>query len=316
MDMQKNTFDAFRQIETLEKILSDCVEKDNELVKLIDSLDDQIFCIQKDSDNDYIITYNEGKIAQDYNLKTSQIKGNKIRKMIGEELYANLKVNYDKAFEGEIVKYRGFSLHNRYYSTVLTPFKRDDKGKVYEIIGNTQDITEQYFTEEKFKEQTEILNYIIDLNPYGIQICDAKGFHLSCNKAFLELFIFPPPPEWSLFNDPSLKESGFNEKFLLVTKGEIIRTPPIWYNPHVFDPQFPDNPICISVVIFPVFLSDGKLENIVLMFEDITNSMKAEEDLAKRIEELEAIHDVTVNRELKMKQMEEEIEDLKIRLKN
>jgi PAS domain-containing protein len=313
MDLQKKTEEAFRKIEILEKILSEKMEKDHELVKLIESLDDQIFCIQKDEDNDYIIIYNEGKIAEENNLRTRQIKGNKIRDMNGEELYATLKGYYDRAFEGEVVKYRGFSRNDRYYSTVLSPFKRKDDGTVHEIIGNTQDITEQYYTEERFKEQTQILNYIIDLNPYGIQICDAKGYHVSANKAFLDLFIFPPPPEWSLFNDPSLK-AKFTEKFMQVTKGEIINTPPIWYNPHDFDPQFPDHPICIGSVIFPIFLSDGKLENIVLMFEDITNKVKAEEDIIKRIEELEDIHDSTVNRELRMQQMEEELEELRKRL--
>jgi PAS domain-containing protein len=315
MDIQKKTEEALQKIEVLEKILAENLEKDNELEKLIESLDDQIFCIQKDKDNDYIITYNEGKIAENYNLKTEQIKGNKIREMNGEELYATLKVYYDKAFEGEVVKYRGFSRNDRYYSTVLSPFKKNADGTVFEIIGNTQDITEQYFTEERFKEQTEILNYIIDLNPYGVQICNSRGYHVSANKAFLELFIVPPPPEWSLLNDPSLK-AKFTEKFMQVTRGEIINTPPIWYNPHDFAPQFPDNPICIGSVIFPVFLSNGKLENIVLMFEDITTRVKAEEDIIKRIEELEAIHDSTVNRELKMKQMEEEIEELKRRLNN
>jgi PAS domain-containing protein len=315
MDLQKKTQEAAKRIKLLEKILEENIETDHELERLIQSLDDQIFCIQKDEDDDYIITYNEGKIAEDFNLKTEQIKGNKIRKMNGEELYATLKVYYDRAFEGEVVKYRGFSRFDRYYSTVLTPFKRRSDETVYEVIGNTTDITEQYYTQEKFKERTEILNYIIDLNPYGIQICNAKGYHLSCNKAFLEMFIVPPPPEWSLLNDPMLKEK-FTEEFLQVTKGEIINTPPIWYNPRDFGPQFPDNPICIGSVIFPVFLSNGKLENIVLMFENITNRIAAEEDIIKRIEELEAIHDSTVNRELKMKQMEEEIEELKRRLNN
>ena len=313
MDLQKKTQEAVKRIKSLEKILEQNIETDHELERLIQSLDDQIFCIQKDEDNDYIITYNEGKIAESFNLKTEQIKGNKIRVMNGEELYATLKGYYDRAFNGEVVKYRGFSRFDRYYSTVLTPFKRRSDGTVYEVIGNTTDITEQYYTQEKFKERTEVLNYIIDLNPYGIQICNAKGYHLSCNKAFLDMFIVPPPPEWSLLSDPMLKEK-FNEEFLQVTKGEIINTPPIWYNPRNFGPQFPDNPICIGSVIFPVFLSNGKLENIVLMFENITNRIAAEEDIIKRIEELEAIHDSTVNRELKMKQMEEEIEELKRRL--
>jgi len=312
--MQEKLEEALNQINSLEKTLEESLEKGNELMKLIESLEDQIFCFQKDEDNDFILTFAEGKVAEDNQLRTSQVKGRKTRNIIGEELYDTLREYYEKAFEGEVVKYRGFMLNNRYYSTVLSPFKRNEDGAVYEILGNTTDITEQYFTEEKFKESTEILNYIIDLNPYGIQICDAKGHHIRHNKAFLDLFVFPPPPQWSLFNDPALVQSGFIEKFMQVTKGEKINTPPIWYNAHLINPQVPDRPICIGSSVFPVFLSDGKLENIVLMFEDITNRMKAEEDIIKRIEELEAIHDSTVNRELKMKQMEEEIEEVKRKL--
>ena len=64
MDLQKKTEEAFHRIEILEKTLAEKMEKDSELVKLIESLDDQIFCIQKDKDGDYIITYNEGKLIK------------------------------------------------------------------------------------------------------------------------------------------------------------------------------------------------------------------------------------------------------------
>ena len=103
MDLQKKTLEAVKRIKSLEKILELNIETDHELERLIQSLDDQIFCIQKDEDNDYIITYNEGKIAESFNLKTEQIKGNKIRVMNGEELYATLKGYYDRAFNGEVV---------------------------------------------------------------------------------------------------------------------------------------------------------------------------------------------------------------------
>jgi PAS domain-containing protein len=316
MDLQMKMQEGVQRKKFLEKLLEENIERDKELMKLFESLDDQIFCIQKDKDNDYIITFNEGKVAEFYNLKTAQIKGTKIRNIIGEELYAKLRVYYDQAFEGEIVKYRGFTLHDRYYSTVLSPFKRDEKGVIYEIIGNTTDITEQYYTEERFKEQTEILDNIIERNPYSIQILDAEGYHIKENQAFKDLFKSVPNKDWSILKDPLIKEGGLYEKLLLVMKGQVITTPPIWYNAHWVDPKYPDILICTGSVVFPVFLSSGKLENIVLMFEDITNRVKAEEDIIKRIEELEAIHDSTVNRELKMKQMEEEIEDLKRKLSN
>ena len=72
MNLQKKTEEALQRIKSLEKILEDKIETDNELMKLIESLDDQIFCIQKDEDDDYIITFNEGKIAENFNLKTDQ----------------------------------------------------------------------------------------------------------------------------------------------------------------------------------------------------------------------------------------------------
>lgn len=314
MDLQLQCEEALKKIKLLEQTLEENLQKDNELIKLIESLDDQIFRIRKNDTGDYIITYNEGKVADNYNLRTAQIKGNRIRDMIGEELYASLKPYYDEAFKGEIVKYRGFSFKDRYFSTVLTPFMKDENGNVVEIIGNTQDITEQYYTEEKFKEKTEILKNIIDKNPFGIQILNAGGYHLDCNKAFLDLFIMPPPPQWSLFDDPLIKQSGYQDRLLLLKKREVTSTPPMWYNPHDISPEFPDNPICISTVIFPVFLADGTLENVVLMFENITAKVKAEEDLKKRINELEEFHDLTVGRELKMKEMEAEIEALKKQL--
>lgn len=310
MDLQNKIDASQKEILLLEKKLKNLFEEEKEISSLIESLDDQIYRIRKDKDGDYIIMYNEGKIAEKYGLRTKQIQGKKMRQLVGDELHFSLKPYYDRAFHGEIVNYRGFKLNDRYYSTVLSPFKKNKDGIITEIIGNTQDITEQYYTEEKFNEKTEVLNNIIELNPYGIQICDAEGHHLKCNKAFLDLFIFPPPPQWTLFNDQLIKKSEFNDKMHLITKGKMITTPPMWYNAHLIDPNVPDNLICISTVIFPVFIVGNKLENIVLMFEDITHKIHIEEDLKKRIEELEAFHDMTVNRELKMKQIEEKIEEL------
>ncbi|MFA4853025.1 MAG: PAS domain-containing protein [Bacteroidales bacterium] len=349
MDLQKKYENAQQKINILEKRVAENLGKANELLKMIGTLDNQIFCCQKNKNDEYIIIFNEGKIAEEYNHSTEQTKGNKLRDLIGDELYSKLKPYYDQAFNGEIVKYKGFQFEERYVSTILSPFKKRQDGTVTEIIGNTQDITElskeRYFStiltplkkrqdgtvieivgntkditelyhiEEKYKETMEILDKIIELNPYSIQILDADGHHISGNKAFIELFIAAPPNEWTIFNDPLLKER-FGEKLISLIKEEVVTTPQTWYNPHFVDPNCPDNPICISSVSFPVFLSDGKLECIVVMHENITGRMKAEEDLKTRITELEDFHDLTVGRELKMKKMEEEMEELKKKIKN
>ncbi len=52
------------------------------------------------------------------------------------------------------------------------------------------------------------------------------------------------------------------------------------------DDKYPDNLICIGSVVFPVFLSHGKLEYIVLMHEDITDRINAQEALRKNGERM------------------------------
>ena len=57
------------------------------------------------------------------------------------------------------------------------------------------------------------------------------------------------------------------------------------------------------------------LEGIFILSQDITERKKAEEELKKRIEELEEFHRVTVGRELKMIELEKKVNELVERLK-
>ena len=129
------------------------------------------------------------------------------------------------------------------------------------------------------RKNTDVLNRIIEHNPYSIQILNADGYHIRENKAFLNLFKTVPDEKWSILQDPQIKESGLGELLQHVLKGELVQTPPVWYNAHFVDPKYPDHRVCIGSVIFPVFLSDGSLEFIVLMHEDITDRMVAREEL-------------------------------------
>jgi cell shape-determining protein MreC len=52
----------------------------------------------------------------------------------------------------------------------------------------------------------------------------------------------------------------------------------------------------------------------IAIFDDITNQKKIEKDLRARIEELETFYQVSINRELKMKQLKDENEKLKSEL--
>jgi transcriptional regulator with PAS, ATPase and Fis domain len=303
---------ALCKIKELQKAIWEAQEKAKNLTDITKSLETQIFRVAKDKKGKYIAVFSEGQIAEKFKITTADVMGKTVSSIFGESLYQELKPFYDKAFKGETAHYRGFLFRKRYFSTILTPFSYDTDGTVLEVSGITQDINELYDTEKKYKEMTEVLNNIIEYNPYSIQICDSDGYQIKYNNAFLNIFKSSPSKEWSLFNDPMLKQSGLFEEILKVKDGKIVEIPEIWYNSHDVDPKYPDNLVCLRAIHFPIFNAKHELENVILMHEDITSKMS----LKKRVRELEEFHDLAGGRELLMKNMEKELEELKTKLKN
>jgi len=287
MDLQKELQEAREEIRLLKAKVEENLQKANFTVNMIKALNDiHIFCCRVDENNNRILIFNEGKIAEIDNACTKNIKGKKLEDVMGEKLYSELKPYYDRAFNGEVVKYGGSYCKDRYYTTILTPFNRNEDGTASEVIGNTHDITDVYLSEIETKEKTEILKNIIEHNPYSIQILDAEGHHISGNKAFLKLFHQDPPKEWSIFSDPFVSQRHA-DKLVKAFQNDVVVTPPTWYNAHLINPIFPDNPICIGSVLFPVLLSGNKVEYII-MHEDITARVLAEDELIKAKEKAES----------------------------
>jgi len=161
----------------------------------------------------------------------------------------------------------------------------DDDGKLEKIIHIATDITDRKQVERELKE-------IISKNPMSIQIVDRKGYTVNVNAAHTKLFGSVPPPEYSIFDDVQLKKQGFKELFERVQKGEVVHFPDTHFNIHDFDSSYPDMPIWVRGVIFPLIGSNGKPERYVLMQDDITERKKAEEDLYNSHKLLQRIIDL------------------------
>ena len=160
------------------------------------------------------------------------------------------------------------------------------------------DITER-------KQAALTLAEIIEKNPMSIQIVDKEGYTLQTNPAHTKMFGIVLPPDFSIFNDSQLAKQGFKEIFERAKKGEIIYYPDSYYNVHDLSPEFPDVPVCVRGVIFPLTDSNGNPERFVLMHADITERKKAEDLLQQErndwkntfdsIADLITIHDKNFN---------------------
>mgnify|MGYP000844878632 FL=1 len=64
-----------------------------------------------------------------------------------------------------------------------------------------------------------------------------------------------------------------------VQNGEELVFPEILYNANKINPRFPDKPVWIKAIVFPLMGSDNKPEKYVIMHQDITQERKKQKDI-------------------------------------
>ncbi len=178
--------------------------------------------------------------------------------------------------------------------------------EIYKMKISMQSTIETLFNEIAERRQAEeFLQNIITNNPISIQIVDNEGFTLQINDANAKLFGLAPPPEFCVFTDPQILGQGQAELLQKAKNGEVVYLPDMYYNVHDFSPDFPDKPIWIKVVIFPILGTDGKPERLVLMHEDIThrklseNALIAAKDIAEESNRLKSSFLANMSHELR-----------------
>ncbi len=153
--------------------------------------------------------------------------------------------------------------------------KYDENGNLISFQSTVRDITER-------KKSRAVIQDIIDKNPMSIQILDLEGYTLQTNLAHTTLFGVQPPANYSMFSDNQLLTLGFGDFFEAIRRGETVFFPDTHYNISKVDPTFPDKPVWIKAVGFPLKDTRGNPEYYVLMHENITERKSAEEELHKR----------------------------------
>ncbi len=162
------------------------------------------------------------------------------------------------------------------------------------------------------KRAEDVLRTILESVRDGIITVDMSGTIVSVNEALVHLHGYDREEELVGRNIAELIVERDRNRAMGVF-GELMKTgQSVLAEGALLTKDGKENPAEVSLA--PMRDSSGKLIGVVAVMRDVTERKRAEEEFEKKMSELEKFHDLTVDRELKMKELEKELERLKSKL--
>ncbi len=188
----------------------------------------------------------------------------------------------------------------------------DKTGRPIRMVGTVQDITERKRAEEQTKQLREYLQLQVNRMPIGLIVWDKEFRARTWNPAATKIFGFTE------------KEAlGKHPYDLIVPKEVQHKVDDVWrrllegdltaYSVNENITKDGRTIIC-DWANTPLKEAGGTVMGVLSMVQDITERERSEKELKVRVKELEEFHELTVGRELKMKQMETELVRLRAKL--
>ena len=133
---------------------------------------------------------------------------------------------------------------------------------------------------------------LVEQSPVSTQIFAPDGRTLRVNRAWEELWgvSFERLGGYNVLRDAQLEEKGIAPFIRRGFEGEPTQVPAILYDPEETIPGLTRNEDprrWVSAVIYPVRDEEGKVREVVLMHEDITERVRAEEEVRAHMEAVE-----------------------------
>jgi len=166
----------------------------------------------------------------------------------------------------------------------------------------------------RLKESESFLNSVLEGIGEGVVVVNPEMKIISANRGYLDIV--------GLDKDDVIGKSYFRVSIGEDGPGQDDETGSVL---RVFETGRPisslnmhmdgkGRKLSVQTKSYPIFGSSGDVVAVVETLMDITESIRLEKDLEKRVGELETFYDMAVGRELRMVELKEEIESLRAEL--
>jgi len=294
---------AFRDISQSKKMGEDLKDSERKYRTLVESASDQIFMVDKE----YKLVSANTTVLRLFGKKQDEIIGKNISEIFPKEIAEKNLKSLEKVLKtGESVFVEDKMIvgeHEFWSSTNLNPVK-NDSGETIAVLGITRDITNRKEAEEKVKLFSVVVESAFD----SFILTDMNGNITYANKSAAKNFGYAPDEAIGL-NVSQLVEDPEDAKKII----EEIKKEGRWSGEII---QIRKDKKKFPTILTTSLVQDDQGHPKVMLgiFRDITKSKKAEEELKKKISDLERFQRITVDRELKMIELKKKITALEAKL--
>ncbi|MFP4356177.1 MAG: PAS domain S-box protein [Phycisphaerae bacterium] len=162
----------------------------------------------------------------------------------------------------------------------------DDNGQLVQTQAVGRDVTEAHEATNQLAHQKELLDGIIDHNPYAIILLDAQGNLLRYNQAAAKMFGQGVDLPYNVLANQARHSPKIIQALQTALSGGREHVEAFWMDLRDVHPDKPSRPVCASIDAFAVHSSSGQVERVVFMLEDITPRIRAEQRLQQALQKL------------------------------